>query len=100
MLYVEKGTPKSIIDRDLDTLAHRTYVMMKQRLMKFDPFQLSELVEVHGRRTLITFLMPLRLLKNVGSEYFYELVDRYQSDHACDFPWDILFKDPEVIEAY
>jgi hypothetical protein len=28
------------------------------------------------------------------------LVDRYQSDHACDFPWDILFKDPEVIEAY
>jgi hypothetical protein len=40
--------------------------------------------------TMLDFIAPLRLLKNIGKEYFYELVGEYEAINTCDFPHELL----------
>jgi hypothetical protein len=46
--------------------------------------------------TFVVFLTPLRLLKNIGKEYYYKLVDKYERDHGTDFPREIIFNNDSL----
>jgi hypothetical protein len=73
---------------------------MKTRLLQFDPWNLNKVLQEADPETFVVFLTPLRLLKNIGKEYFYELVNKYESDHANDFPYDLLLKNTDIKATY
>jgi hypothetical protein len=99
-LYVEEGTAYEQISADIKSLAELTYKVMNNRLMEYDPKKLAECVTSSQKEnTFIEFLTPLKLLKNIDKESFYQLIARYETDHA-DFPWDVLFKNATLMEKY
>jgi hypothetical protein len=90
-----------VINAEIQSLAEITYSLMKSRLMEYDSFSLAEIVKGSGEvNTFVEFLTPLKLLKRIGKEYFYELLARFEDDMQSSFPWDVLFKDPALIEKY
>jgi hypothetical protein len=95
-LFLEKGRAHESVMTDMDNLAKTTYHIMKTRLSLFDPFRLSDELSKGDSQSFIHFLTPLVLLKKIGKESYYELVKRYETDHGCDFPYNLLHKNAEV----
>jgi len=87
-LYITENLPGDATNNLIDSLALQTYLLMKNRFRKYDPFTLSSILinEEVTETTLTDLIAPLRLLKNIGKEYLYELVEEYEKLNSCDFP--------------
>ncbi len=101
-LYITENLPGDATNNLIDSLALQTYLLMKNRFRKYDPFTLSSILinEEVTETTLTDLIAPLRLLKNIGKEYLYELVEEYEKLNSCDFPWQLLMENPDINENY
>jgi hypothetical protein len=99
--YLSEQISGNLINSLTESLSLQTYDVMKQRLQKFDPWTLKDILmsKETTETTFLDFIGPLRLLKSIKKDYFYELVDKYESINSCDFPHELL-KRPYIKDIY
>jgi hypothetical protein len=99
-LFVESGRPYEEIAADKDKLAALVYKTMRDRLVKFDPWKLSDIMSEARSDTFIEFLFPIRLLKSMDKQLYHEIILKYEDSHAADFPYDLIIKNQELLDMF